>query len=132
MEKIELPEQVISIDGKRCQVITVQLRHKEEYVDIEYTNFLSNYKEYVDPLQIEIDRLNKVIEAMKAKNKKPRGPYKPRRILTPIERAEVYNLILSGESNTAIAEQYGCSDSTVSKLRKTMPDEFVETFVKEI
>ena len=118
--EIDLPLEVIGTSGmERAIVVSVNLQFNDEVQAILYENFIKDYREYMDPKQIEINRLNKVIEDLKLKAKKTRVS-KPRRTLTPLERQEIRQLIENGESNTPIAIQYGVGDSTVSKIRCEM------------
>lgn len=123
MTELYLPKEVVDKDGRRAIVVSVTVvplviggKGTEQH-DIKLDNFLETYTEYVDPKDLEIARLLKQLADLKAKHKPAR---KKKRTLTALERAEVRTLIANGENNTAIATQYDISDSSVSRMRKTM------------
>ncbi len=118
---IEIPKMVIDKSDKISRIASIGIRaDKEELIAISLDNFLENYTEYIDPKQMEINRLLKENKALKEKLKKPR---KIRRKLLPGEIVEIRELILKGEGNTPIAEEYKIGDSTISKIRCEMRKE---------
>lgn len=97
--------------------IDVQYHGETKPTVMNLDEFNETIEEYVDPRDVEIERLNKVIADLKMRKKKPR---KMRKRLTFGEIAEIKELILKGESNTAIGNEYNVSDSTVSRFRIEM------------
>lgn len=113
-DKIELPHMVTNDNKEVGKVISLTLEFKDGRQDIEYTNFLEHYSEYVSPQQVEINRLNAEVAKLKEQLKPFR---KKRRKLLDGEIEEIKKLILAGSGNTELATEYQVSDSTISKFR---------------
>jgi len=112
---IDLKQIVVDRDGNKLTIVGIVLHDKDNKPNnLSFSAFVDSFTEYVDPKDIEIERLNKVIANLKLKGKKPR---KVRRKLLPGELIEIKELIDKGEGNTAISKEYDCSDSTISRIR---------------
>ena len=123
MERIELPLIVTNSSGETSQVLGVDLKiigNNEEPFMVQTESFLNTYEEYIDPKELRIKQLEKQLEELKAKHKKPR---QSRKRLLPGEKLEIRELILKGEPNLSIAKEYEVSDSTISKIRIDMRKE---------
>lgn len=124
--KIELPVEVVGPTDIRFKVTGVRLLDTKTGTThtIDIAIFAYDYEEYIDPKDLEIQRLL-------AENKKLKDRLKPerkkRRVLTPGEIKEIKELIDKGESNPVIAKEYGSSDSTISRIRKLRETEVVYT-----
>ena len=115
-EQIDLPQEVVTDDD--INVYTIEsIKFIDVSEPIQYQLFIQKFKEYIDPKQIEINRLL-------AENKKLKEQLKPlrktRRRLLPGEITEIKELIRKGNSNLKLASEYQVSDSTISKLRIQM------------
>ncbi len=118
MDKLEIPEMVMNTDGVVCRVSSVGIvPNGGDLQAITLSNFLEHYIEYINPQQLEINRLLKENKQLREKLKPHR---KPRRKLLPGEIVEIRELIIKGEGNTPIAEEYKVGDSTISKIRCEM------------
>jgi len=123
---IDLKQEVISdVGGGRYLVTQVELtpsmhnRTASATMTVAYSVFIDEYSEYIDPKDIEIDRLNREIQKLKEKKK----PRKKRRMLSSGEIKEIRELILKGEGNTSLGIEYQISDSAISKIRVAMRKE---------
>ena len=76
--------------------------------------FMKEYREYINPMQLEINRLLAENKKLKDQLKPLR---KPRRRLSDGEVKEVEEHILEGSNNLDLAKEYQVSDSTISKIR---------------
>ena len=84
--------------------------------EVGYYEFVTYYEDYVDPKDLEIQRLKEYIKKLEEPKVKKRYTR-----LTPEEWREVEDLIrIRSISNLDIAKEYGISDSSVSKRRKDM------------
>lgn len=118
---LEWIKEVTNRDGQICLIQNIEVRNKYtgELVAIPFDNFVEAYDEYIDPKDLEIQRLNKIIEELKSgKTSGKVGGTKKR--LLPAEWREVEELIRQGLKNVEIAKEYGISDSTVSTRRSQM------------
>ena len=88
-------------DGRRTFSITPEV-------------FMEEYREYINPMQLEINRLLAENKKLKDQLKPLR---KPRRRLSDGEVKEVEEHILEGSNNLDLAKEYQVSDSTISKIR---------------
>lgn len=117
----DLQRDIVNENGERAHLVSINIVYAggdSQMIDRE--NFNEKWDEYIDPRDLEIQRLLKELEALKLKHKPVR---KKKRSLNTGERAEVRQLISRGESNTTIAQEYDISDSAVSRIRKGMVKE---------
>ena len=124
---IDIPIIVENIDGltKQFNVISITLGEPNETdgrrtFSITPEVFMNEYREYINPLQIEINRLMAENKRLKDKMKVDR---KPRRTLSSGEITDIKADILSGGNNTDISKEYQVSDSSISKIRISMRKE---------
>ena len=115
---IDLTKQVESRAGDLYEVLEVSLRdmNTNEVVAVKFDSFLLNYSEYVDPKDLEIERLKQIIKDLENGAK----PKHTKTRLTDDEWLDVENDIRNGGRNIDIARTYGISDSSVSKKRIAM------------
>lgn len=113
---IDWISEVKSRDGAICDVLNVEVRNRYtlETVTIPFDKFIEAYEEYIDPRDLEIEKLNKLIKELQEEKKAQK---KPRRRLTKEEWKEIDELIRKGIRNIDIAAEYGISDTGVSKRR---------------
>jgi len=88
-------------DGRRTFSITPEV-------------FMEEYREYINPMQLEINRLLAENKKLKEKLKPVR---KTRKRLTTGEKTDIRKDILAGANNLSIAKEYDCSDTVISKMR---------------
>ena len=100
-------------DVYKIIAITLSPLHGGDNFNIEFNRFIDSYENYVDPKDDEIERLKAIIKELK----NPITARKTRKRLLPGEWKEVIELIRKGATNTAIAKEYGISDTGVSKKR---------------
>lgn len=117
---IELQERVISDNGDIGFVKEVTITFPSGSEKIFFENFVSAYTEYVDPLELEIQRLNTEIKKLKVQLKPFR---RPRKQLSAGEISEIRELITRGEGNGTLATEYECSTSRISRIRTEMKKE---------
>lgn len=124
LPNIEIPLEVQDTETQeRFTVVAIKIANVTDVSiskNIEVETFCNNYREYIDPRQIEINRLNAEVKKLKEQLKPLR---KKRRTLSAGEIIEVRELIVNGESNQTIAKEYQCSDSAVSRHRIEMRKE---------
>ena len=117
-EQLDIPREVVNNENVRHTVMSVMLKPKDgEAFKIAIDLFNKRYVEYVDPKDLEIQRLKQELSALKEKHKPVR---KKKRTLTKGELLEVEELISRGEDNTSLATQYDMSDSAISRIRLRM------------
>ncbi len=114
MNKIELPKQVKDSNGEVYDLVSITVKNNDKTNAVPRDNFLAQYTEFLDPKDLEIERLMNIIKELET----PKKPTK-RRLLKG-EWKEIEELIRKGEGNTQIANEYGISDSAVSKRRTEM------------
>lgn len=117
---IDLLKDVKDRQEKRYVIVGLTLRPHTggETLSVPYENFVEAYDEYVDPKDLEIQRLNRIIEELK--NGKDNSTRKGRIMLSNEQWEEVKDLIRKGVRNIDIAAEYGISDSAISKRRTEM------------
>ena len=108
---IDLKQIVHKDDGINVYIKGIEV---EDGSIVPYTTFIGLYTEYIDPKDVEIQRLREEVAKLKEKAKKPRVT---RRVILPGEKKEMIELIRKGESNTAIATEYKLSETVVSRYR---------------
>jgi len=119
---IKLPELVYdtTVNEEHWIVDAITLRLSFEPTEervISYDTFVKNYDEYINPKDLRIRALEEELRALKLKHKPAR---KTRRVLLDGELVEIKELINQGIGNTEIGKEYGCSDSTISRIRVAM------------
>ena len=103
--------------GRKLTLVSLSMADKSGTVEYKLEDFNKKFEEYIDPKDLEIQRLRNELAAMKEKHKPVR---KKKKTLTKMERLEVEQLIANGEGNPAIATQYDMSESAVSRIRIRM------------
>jgi len=101
-------------------IILMDLEGKNEF-SITPAVFMKEYREYINPMQLEINRLLAENKKLKEQLKPLR---KPRRRLLAGELEEIKKLLETGATNPEIATEYKVSPSTISKIRSDLRKEF--------
>jgi len=116
---LDLPELVEDKNGEIYFVDAVKLSNRDtaDFILVDKDAFLQTYTEYVNPMQLEINRLTEENKKLKEQLKPLR---KPRRKLSKGEILEIEELISKGETNRPIAKEYDISETAISKIRVRM------------
>lgn len=113
-ELIDLPREVVSIhSGEKYTVVGVDLGDTKGVVS--YGTFLDGYDEYIDPKDVEINRLLAIIKDLEQKPKKSNAP---KRRPTEAEKGDMKTMYEKGIAVGLIASQYEISPSAVYKYAK--------------
>lgn len=107
---MDLKKQVIDNNGIRYEVlgIVVIADGNNESEQLTISQFNNNYEEYIDPKDLEIERLLAIIKDLEKPKVKPSG-----KRLTQPEKDEVRKLVEAGHEIIDIASTYNISTSSI-------------------
>ena len=111
---IDLKQEIVTEDGQKFFIESILMNPLDNTTPrvAPFSHFTERYSEYIDPKDIEIARLKKELAKYR--------PKKTRRLLNNGERKEIVELILKGETNRPIAQEYQVSETVISKMRVQM------------